>query len=74
MQMFTQRRFFMFGLRCNTAARRTPAMLQIERSQGDHPQNNSRRPQAPAPFAVGIEVLQDGSRYIRPLAHGKSFV
>lgn len=76
MQTFAERMFFAFGLRRNTATRRTPEGLQIERSQvnrnppprGARPMLVLTPPPKPAPLRICIELRDGGLLYVKPLA------
>lgn len=68
MRTFSQFIRFAFGLRRNTAARRTPEALQVDRSNVYPIRRDHRGPQRPAPFAIAIELRDGGVRYVRPIA------
>ena len=67
MHTFAQRLFFMFGLRRNTATRRTPSALQVDR-RTFHYFDHFRGPQRPCSCRIGTEVRDGGFQYVRPLA------
>jgi hypothetical protein len=68
MHTFAQWFFFTFGLRRRTAARRTPAMLQVDRSNVVPLRADRNGPQAPCSCRIGIAVRDGGFQYIKPLA------
>ena len=61
MHTFAQWIFFAFGLRRNTATRRTPAALQVDYVNVVAPR--------PCRLRIGIEVRDGGLQYIKPLAN-----
>ena len=68
MQTFAQSLFLKFGLRRRTAARRTPAALQVERTRVVPLRPNRAGPQRPCAFRIGIELRDGGLLYVKPLA------
>lgn len=65
MQTFRQRMFFAFGLRRNTAARRTPAALQVDRGNVV-PIRPAAKPRPAIRFAI---EERDGYEYIKVRAN-----
>ena len=66
MQTFREMMFLRFGLRRNTAARRTPAALQVDRFDKVVPLRPAKAAPAPA-LRIGTEVRDGGVQYIKVL-------
>lgn len=64
MHALAQRLFFLFGLRRNTAARRTPTSLQVERSNVVRLRADHRGPQRPCAARIGVRVDGDGLAHV----------